>query len=162
MCVSPQRRAIFDIRTSKSAPNMRCFLTFSLANVRFATVAWNFSTSELQKVLRSSGVLHILTWKCAFRHSGVQFLLSLLSTDLRTRRFNRPTFRLTWHTNHWKNAAFRDFSNISRGRIFFLRTFGLLHLLSTDLTTLLTWLLYCFSTLHIVGSFYLNFLRLYY
>ena len=63
------------------------------------------------------------------------------------RRFNRPTFRLTRHTNHWKNTAFRDFSNIWRGCIFFLRTFALLHLLSADLTTLL-----CFSTVHIVGS----------
>ena len=52
-------------------------------------------------------------------------------------RCNRPTFRLTWHTNHWKNTAFRDVSNISRACIFFLLTFWLLHLLSTDLTTLL-------------------------
>ena len=82
---------------------------------------------------------------------------SPLSTDLRTRRFNRPTFGLTRHTNHWKNTAFRDYSNIWRGCIFFLLTFALLHLLSADLTTLL-----CFSTVHIVGSFYLNFLRLEY
>ena len=61
---------------------------------------------------------------------------------------------LTRHTNHWKNTAFRDFSNIWRGCMFFLLTFALLHLLSADLTTLL-----CFSTVHIVGSFYLNFLR---
>ena len=121
-----------------------------------ATVACIFSTSELQKVVRSWCVLYILTCKCVFRHSGVQFLTSPLSTDLRTRRFNRPTFRLTRHTNHWKNIAFRDFSNIWRGCIFFLLTFALLHLLSADLTTLL-----CFSTVHIVGSFYLNFLRLY-
>ena len=91
------------------------------------------------KVLRhlTRHVLYIFTSECAFRHSGVQFLISPLSTWLRTRRFNRPTFRLTRHTNHWKNTAFRDFSNISRGCIFFLLTFWLLHLLSTDLTTLL-------------------------
>ena len=46
-------------------------------------------------------------------------------------------FGLTRHTNLWKNTAFRDFSNIWRGRIFFLLTFWLLHLLSTDLITLL-------------------------
>ena len=69
----------------------------------------------------------------------MQFLFSPLSTYLRTRRFNRPTFR--------KNTAFRDFANIWRGCIFFLLTFTLLHLLSADLTTLL-----CFSTVHIVGS----------
>ena len=88
-------------------------------------------------MLRSWRVLRILTCKCAFRHSGVQFLMSPLSTYLRTRRFNRPTFGLTRHTNLWKNTAFRDFSNIWRGRIFFLLTFWLLHLLSTDLITLL-------------------------
>ena len=40
------------------------------------------------------------TSKCAFRYSGVQFLMYPLSSDLRTRRFNRPTFRLTRPTNH--------------------------------------------------------------
>ena len=88
-------------------------------------------------MLRSWRVLYIFTSKCAFRHSGVQFLMSPLGTFLRTRRFNKPTFGLTRHTNLWKNTAFRDFSNIWRGCIFFLLTFWLLHLLSTDLTTLL-------------------------
>ena len=65
--------------------------------------------------------------------------------------YNEPTFRLTRHTNHWKNTAFRDFSNIWRGWIFFLLTFALLHLLSSDFTS--SHLLFiCFSTLHIVGS----------
>ena len=111
------------------------FLTFSLPNVLFATAACNFWTSELPNVVRDCGVLRILTCECAFRHSGVQFLMSPLSTYLRTRRFNRPTFGLTRHTKLWKNTAFRDFSNIWRGRIFFLLTFWLLLLLSTDLTT---------------------------
>ena len=186
MCFSPQRRAFFDIWTSKSAPVSAVFLhfhlqmcvspqgraffqhqnlqkwskhvmfcTFSLPNVPFARGACIFSTSELQKVLRDCQFFSIFTSKCAFRHSGVQFLISTLSSYLRTRRFNRPTFGLTRHTNHWKITAFRDFSNIWRGCIFFLLTFALLHLPSADLTTLL-----CFSTVHIVGSFYLNFLRL--
>ena len=135
-----------------SEPLMFC--AFSLPNVLFATAAYNFSTAELQKVLRSRQFFNIFTSKCAFRHNGVQFLISPLSSYLRTRRFNRPTFGPTRHTNHWKNTAFRDFSNIWRGCIFFLLTFAPLHLLSADLTTLL-----CFSTVHIVGSFYLNFLR---
>ena len=162
----------FDIWTSKSAPGpsvfyvftCKCafrhskrsgvgsFLTFSLPNVRFATAACIFSTWEQQKVLRSWRALYIFSSKCAFRHSGVQFLISPLTTWLRTRRFNRPTFGLTRHTNHRENTAFRDFSNIWRGCIFFFLTFALLHLLSADLTTLL-----CFSTVHIVGGFYLNF-----
>ena len=155
MCFSPQRRAIFREQNFKKCSDTVSFWAFSLPNVLFTTAACNFSTSELQKVLRDRQFLCIFTSKCAFRHSGVQFLISSLSTYLRTRRFNRPTFGLTRHTNHWKNTAFRDFSNIWRGCIFFLLTFALLHLLSADLTTLL-----CFSTVHIVGSFYLNFLRL--
>ena len=154
MCVSPQRRPFFRHLNSKKCFGADVFCTCSLQNVRFATAACNFSTWEQQKVLRSWCVLYIFTSKCVFRHNGVQFLISPLTTWLRTRRFNRPTFGLTRHTNHWKNTAFRDFSNIWRGCIFFLLTFGLLHLLSPDLTALL-----CFSTVHIVGIFYLNFLR---
>ena len=116
-----------------------------------ATAACNFSTSQLQKVLRTPEFFSIFTSKCASRYSGVQFLFSPLTTWLRTRRFNEPTFRITRHTNHWKNAAFRDFSNIWRGCIFFLLTFAQLHLLSSVFTS--SHLLFiCFSTLHIVGS----------
>ena len=39
-----------------------------------ATAACNFSTSQLPKWLRPYGVFHILTYKYASRHSGVQFL----------------------------------------------------------------------------------------
>ena len=38
-----------------------------------ATTACTFSTSEPPKVARTSGVLYILTWKCASRHNGVHF-----------------------------------------------------------------------------------------
>ena len=142
MCFSPQRRAIFRHVNFKKWSETEVLSTFSLANVLFATAACTFSTCKLQKVVRNWGVKYVFTSKCAFRHSGVQFFISLLTTWLRTRRFNRPTFRVTRHTNHWKNTAFRDFSNIWRGCIFFHLTFALLHLLSTDLTTLLL----CFSS----------------
>ena len=59
-------------------------------------------------------VLDILTWKCASRHSGVQFFISLLNSYLCT-----PTFRPSGTTNHLKNTAIRDFPNILRVRIFF-------------------------------------------
>ena len=133
----PQPRTIFQHQNVPKWSKHVMFCTFWLANVLRATAACHFWTSQIPKSVRDCGVLRILTCKCAFRHSGVQFLISPLTTWLRTRRFNRPTFRLTWHTNHWKNTAFRDFSNISRACIFFLLTFWLLHLLSTDLTTLL-------------------------
>ena len=73
MCVSPQRRAIFAHQNFQKCSKHEVFCTFSLANVRFATAACNFWTSELQKVLQAWGVFYILTCKCAFRHSGVQF-----------------------------------------------------------------------------------------
>ena len=148
MRFSPQRRAIFRHPNFKKWPNHDSFLTFSLPNVLFATAACNFSTSELQKVVQPWQFFNIFTSKCAFRHSRVQFLISPLSSDLRARRFNRPTFRLTRHTDHWKNTAFREFSNIYRGCIFFLLTFALVYLLPSDLTAFLIY----FSTVHIVGS----------
>ena len=100
MCFSPHRRTIFRHLNFKKCSETDVFCTLSLQNVLFATAACNFSTSELRKVLRDRQFFSIFTSKCAFRHSGVQFLMSPLSTYLRTRRFNRPTFRLTRHTNH--------------------------------------------------------------
>ena len=148
---SPQQRAIFWHRNRKKWSGPDVFCTFSLENVLLATAAYNFSASELQKVLRTWRVLYIFTWKCASRHSNLQFLISPLTTWLRTRRLNEPTFRLTRHTNHSKNTAFCDFSNIWRAWIFFLLACALLHHLSSDFTC--SHLLFiCFSTLHIVGS----------
>ena len=146
MCFSPQRRAIFRHLNFKKCSETDVFCTFWLPNVLFATAACIFSTSELQKVLRHRQFFSIFTSKCAFRHSGVQFLISPLSSDLRTRRFNRPTFRLTGHTNHWKNTAFRDFSNIWRGwsSFFWLSRYCIFFLL--------TWLLYSAFQLSILSE----------
>ena len=136
-CLSPQVRAFFQHQNLQKWSGHVMFCVFSLPNVPFASGACIFSTSELPKVVQAPHVLYIFTSKCAFRHSGVQFLISPLSSDLRTRRFNRPTFGLTRHTNPWKNTAFRDVSNIWHGCIFFLLTFALLHLFTSDLTALL-------------------------
>ena len=112
-----------------------------------ATTACTFSTSQLPKVVRSSSVLSILTWKCASRHNGVHFFMSHLARWLRTRRFSEPTFRPSGATNHWKNTVFRDFPTFSRIFIFFLLT-----LLSSTLSLLSASSLLCFSSVHIVGS----------
>ena len=154
MCFSPQRRAFFRHLNLQKCSEHVMFWTFSLPNVLFATAAYNFSTSDLRKVLRGPHVLYIFTSKCAFRHSGMQFLISPLTTWLRTRRFNRPTFGLTRHTDHRENTAFRDFSNIWRGCIFFLLTFALLHLLPSDLPVSSAFQLSILSEVC-----YLNFLR---
>ena len=115
-----QRRAIFRHLDPKKCSDTVSFLAFSLGNVLLTTAACNFSTPGLQKVLRSWRVSCIFTSKCSFRHSGVRFLISALTTWLRTHRFNE--------------SAFRDVCNIWRRWIFFLLTFAVLHLLSADLT----------------------------
>ena len=154
MCFSPQRRAIFQHLNFKKCSEHAVFCTFSLENVLLATAACNFLTSQLQKVVWDPEFFSILTSKCASRHSGVQFLISPLTTWLRTRRFNEPTFRLTRHTNHRKNTAFRDSSNIWRGCIFFLLIFALLHLLSSDSTSsshfTFFWLYFISSAFHLL------------
>ena len=73
MCFAPQRRAIFPHLNFQKCSETVSFLRFWLENVLLATAACNFSTSQLQKVVRPWGVLYILTWKCASRYSGVQF-----------------------------------------------------------------------------------------
>ena len=80
MPFSPQRRAIFRHLNFKkwSGPDMFC--TFSLENVLLATAACHFSTSQRQKVLRTPQFFSIFTSKCASRYSGVQFLISPLTT----------------------------------------------------------------------------------
>ena len=116
----------FDISTAKkwSAPGVFC--TFWLANMLRATTACTFLTSQLPKVVRPWCVLYILTWKCASRHSRVQFFISHLASWLRTRRFSEPTFRPSGATHHWRNTVFRDFPTFSRICIFFLLTLSLL------------------------------------
>ena len=90
MCVSPQRRAIFYQKTVKKWSEPEVFCTFSLASVRFATAACNFSKSELQKVVRDRQFFNIFTCNCTFRHSGVQFL------DIRTSK-SAPNLRCFVH-----------------------------------------------------------------
>ena len=106
MCFSLQRRAIFPHRNFKKWSAHEVFCTFWLENVLLATAACNFSTSQLQKVVRECCVLYILTCKCASRYSGVQFFISELKGHLRTRRFNEVTFRPSRPTNHWKTQHF--------------------------------------------------------
>ena len=116
----------FDIATSKSAPEAEVFYTFWLGNVLRATTACNFSTSQLLKVLRSWGVLYIVTWKCASRHNGVQFFISHLASlaphpaALASLLFDPPEPQIIGKT------VFRDFPTFSRTWIFFLLRLSLL------------------------------------
>ena len=62
-----------DIWTLQKWREHLVFCTFWLRNVFRATTACTFSTSQLPKVVRTPGVLCILTCKCASRHNGVHF-----------------------------------------------------------------------------------------
>ena len=73
MCFAPQRRALFRHLNFQKWSEPLVFCTFWLQNVLRATTACTFSTSEPPKVVRTPGVLYILTWKCASRHNGVHF-----------------------------------------------------------------------------------------
>ena len=131
MCFAPQRRALFRHRNFQKWSRPGVFCTFSLGNVLRATTACTFSTSQLQKVVRTWCVLYIFTWKCASRHNGVHFFISHLASWVRTRRFSEPTFRPSGATNHWENTVNRDFPTFSRICIFFLLIFSLLTLLTS-------------------------------
>ena len=115
----------FDISTSKSGPELRCFVHFDFEMCFAPQRRAIFRHLNFQK-WSENGVLHILTWKCASRHNGVQFFISHLASWLRTRRFSEPTFRPSGATNHWKNTVFRDFPTFARICIFFLLILSLL------------------------------------
>ena len=70
---APQRRALFQHLNFQKWSDAEVFCTFWLGNVFRTTTACTFSTSQLPKVVRSWGVLYLLTWKCASRHNGVHF-----------------------------------------------------------------------------------------
>ena len=117
-------------------------------------------------MLQNAGVLYILTYKCASRHSGVPFFICLLNSYLRTRRFSEATFRTSGTTNHWKNTAVRDVPITFGARVAsFYWLYSRVDLLSSDSThvlifLLLTWLLYSAFQLSILSEVrLLNFLR---
>ena len=124
ICFAPQRRDIFQHLNFKKLSNHGVFCTFWLAKVLCGTAACPLSTSELPKAVRRWSVLDILTWKGTSCRSGVQFLISPLTTWLRTRRFSEPTFRPTGTTNHWENTTICDFPHTSQTCIFLLLTFA--------------------------------------
>ena len=144
MCFSPQRRASFAHLNFKKCSETLNFLAFWLGNVLLATAACNFSTSQLQKVLRT-------------HDSAPAALTSLL--------FDSPDTRIIEKTQHFATsltfgAGESSFFWLSRYCIFFLLTLlHLLTLLSADFTSSI-----CFSSafqLSILSEvYYLNFLRL--
>ena len=130
----------FDIATSKSGPDLVCFVHFWLRHVLRATTACTFSTSQLPKVVRAWCVLYILTSTCASRHNGVQFFISHLARWLQPSRA----------ANHWKTQCFVTFPTFSRICIFFFLTLLWSSLFYSSFLFDSSHL--CFSSVHIVGS----------
>ena len=115
------------------------FLTFWLENALRATAAYHSSTS-----------LYLLTWKCASRHSGVQFFLSPLPhgsapAALASLLVDPPEPQAIGKTRRF--ASFLTLRYISHDCICILLSFSHLYLLSSDSSSML-----CFSYVHIVGS----------
>ena len=142
-----------DIATSKSGPNMVCFVLFDFEICFAPQRRALFRHLNFQKVVRAWCVLYILTWKCASRHNDVQLFISHVASWLRTRRFSEPALRPSAASNHWKNTVFRDFPTFSRACILFLLALSLLWS-SLCCSSLLFFDSYhlCFSSAHVVGS----------
>ena len=104
-----------------------------------ATTACTFSTSQLPKVVRSWCGLHILTWKCASRHNGVDFVdISASKSGLRMVCLCILSWKCASRHSHlarWLR------SEVTFTCVFYLLTLSLLW--SSHL---------CFPSLHIVGS----------
>ena len=84
MCFSPQRRAIFRHQNFKKWSKHAVFCTFLLQNVLFATAACNFSTSELQKVVQTCGVLTFSLPNVLFATAACNFSTSELQKVVQT------------------------------------------------------------------------------
>ena len=92
MCFSPQRRAIFQHLNFKKCPDNVSLLAFSLQNVLLATAACNFSTSQLQKVLRTPQFVLAFS----LHGSAPAALTSLL--------FDSPDTRIIGKTQHFATS----------------------------------------------------------
>ena len=132
MCFAPQRRALFQHCNFQKWSEPLVFCAFWLRNVLRATTACTFSTSQLPKVVRSWGVLYILTWKMCFAATTACNFSSLIwPAGSAPAALASLLFRPSGATNHWKNTVFRDFPTFSRICIFFLLIFSLLTLLTS-------------------------------
>ena len=127
MCFAPQRRALFRHLNFQKWSEPGVFCTFWLGNVLRATTACTFLTSQLPKVVRSWGVLYILTWKCASRHNGVHFfdistsksgpnLVCFVHFDLEM-CFAPQRRALFWHLNFQKRSGAEVFCTFWLGNV---------------------------------------------
>ena len=159
MCFAPQRHTLFRHLNFQKWSEAEVFCTFWLGNVLRATTACTFSTSQLPTVVRSWGVLYILTSKCASRHNGVQFFISLWPAGSAPAALASLLFE--GHKSVEKHSVSQLSYLFSRICIFFLLT---LSLLSFSLLIFLFSLPLPCSAFHLPilsEVWLLNFLRLY-
>ena len=103
----------FDIRTSISAPSMGCFVHFHF-KMRFSpqrsAIFQHQNFKKCSRTLVFCAFSYILTSKCAFRRSGVELLISLLSTytsapaALTGLLFDWPDTRIIEKTQHFATS----------------------------------------------------------
>ena len=137
----------FNASSSKSGPHVWCFLTILTLKRASHHNGVHFFNSSTPKNSPKLSAFNILTWKSASCHCGVHFLISHLTRWLRTRRFNKPTFR--------PSGANKTLEKQSVSRLFYI--FVHLDLLSTDTFSSdsfssLPALISAFPSVHIVGS----------
>ena len=97
----------FDISTSKSGPNLVCFVLFDFENVLRATTACTFSTLKLPKVVRAWCVLLRTTMACNF--SSLIWPTGSAPAALASLLFDPPEPQIIG-----KTPVFRDFPTFSR------------------------------------------------
>ncbi len=87
---APRVREFFKILPWKCAPRQSDVQRFNIVISKSVPKPWVFLT--------------FCPWIFYCRQSNVQFLISSLTTCLRTRRFTKPIFRLTRHKKPWKKT----------------------------------------------------------
>ena len=109
MCLSPQARAFFQHKHVEKCSEDYSFLTFSLPNVLFATAAYNFSASELHKVVRDWRVLYIFIQNVLFATAACHFWFLRWPHDsapaaLTGLLFDWPDTRIIEKTQHFATS----------------------------------------------------------
>ena len=145
-----------DMSTSKSGPNLVCFVHFDLQMLR-ATTACTFWTSQLLKALWSLCFFctfwlgNALSATTACHFSSLIWPDGSASAALASLLFDPPEPQI----RHWKNTVNRDCPTFSRTCIFFLLTLSLLWSSLFCPSLLLSYLslpISAFSSAHIVGN----------
>ena len=110
----------FDNSTSKSGPNMICFISFDLDMCFAPQRRALFQHLNFKKWSEREICLSFFAAKCASCSSGVQLFISHLARFLRNRRFSKPTFYPREPQIIGKNTMNCDFPTFSHTCSFFL------------------------------------------